>query len=271
MSDQKIKIAIAGVSGRLGRAIAAEAIRAPDLDLTGGMVSSDSSHLDQDLGDLAGTGFLGVETVVSFEQAVSQAQVVIDATSAKVTASIAPRLADLGGRALVTGVTGLDADQQAGLKAAAEKIPVLQASNFSLGVALVERLVAEAARALRSEQYDLEIVETHHKRKLDAPSGTAITLGEAAAQARNVALDAVAQFDRPRQGAQRPVGAIGFSAVRGGGVVGEHEARFISAFEEVAVSHRAFDRVIFAQGAMHAARWISDKPAGFYTMQDVLG
>lgn len=271
MSDDKLKIAIAGVSGRLGRAIAAETIRSADLDLVGGMVSSDSSHIDQDLGDLAGTGFLGVDTVVAFEQAADPAQVVIDATSAKVTASIAPRLGELGGRALVTGVTGLDAEQQAALESAAKTIPVLQASNFSLGVALMERLVAEAARALSADLYDLEIVETHHKRKLDAPSGTAITLGEAAAKARGAVFDRVAQYERARQGASRPVGTIGFSAVRGGGVVGEHDARFLSAFEEVSVSHRAFDRIVFAQGAMHAVRWIADKPAGFYTMQDVLG
>ena len=177
----------------------------------------------------------------------------------------------MGNRALVTGVTGLDSDQQAALEHAAEIIPVLQASNFSLGVALVERLVAQAARALTDEQFDLEIVETHHKRKADSPSGTALSLGHAAATARGVKLDDVAQYTRPRQGGHRPVGAIGFSAIRGGGIVGEHEARFLSAFEDVSISHKAYDRFIFAQGALAAARWIKGKAPGLYTMQDVLG
>jgi len=271
MPDTKLPIAIAGVSGRLGRAIASETITATDLELVGGIVNSDSAHLDEDLGELTGSGFLGVSTVVALEDAADQAQVLIDCTQPHVTAAIAPRLAIMGHRALVTGVTGLDATQQAALEEAAATIPVLQASNFSLGVAVVERLVAQAARVLDPAHYDLEIIETHHKRKADAPSGTALSLGEAAAEARDVSLHDVAQFERPRQDGNRPLGAIGFSAVRGGGIVGEHQVRFLSAFEEISINHRAFDRFIFAHGALEAARWVTTQKPGLYSLQDVLG
>ncbi|MCR9128949.1 MAG: 4-hydroxy-tetrahydrodipicolinate reductase [Alphaproteobacteria bacterium] len=271
MTDIQLKASIAGASGRLGRAIAAELIRRSDTALTGAMVGADSVHLGADIGELAGLPWCGVTAVVSLEEACAGSDVLIDASAPHVTAAIATRLAETGGTAFVTGVTGLSEDQQAAVQAAASAIPVLQASNFSLGVAVLERLVAEAARALADTEFDLEISETHHRGKADSPSGTALSLGRAAAAARGVALDDVAAFERPRTGARRPVGEIGFSAVRGGGVVGEHEARFLSRFEELTVSHRAFDRHIFARGAVEAALWIKGKPAGLYTMQDVIG
>jgi 4-hydroxy-tetrahydrodipicolinate reductase len=271
MADIKLKAAVCGVSGRLGRTIAHQLITRGDTALTGGMVSPSSVHLGSDLGELAETGFFGVDAVVALGEAVAGANILIDVSAPAVVAAVAEQLAERGGAGLVTGTTGLDADQQARLEAAARTIPVLQASNFSLGVAVVERLVAEAARALSAEQFDLEIVETHHKRKADAPSGTAISLGRAAARARGDRFEAVAQFDRPRTGGSRPMGTIGFAALRGGGVVGEHEARFLSAFEEVTVSHRAFDRFLFARGAVEAALWLKDREPGLYSMQDVLG
>jgi len=271
MSDIQLRAAVCGVSGRLGRAIAAHLINRPDTGLTGAMVGADSVHLGADAGEIAGLAWCGVEAVVSLEDACEGSDVVIDASAPHVTAAIATRLAEAGGKGLVTGVTGLSQDQQASIEAAASAIAVLQASNFSLGVAVLERLVAEAARALADTEFDLEISETHHRGKADSPSGTALSLGRAAAKARGADLDDVAAFERPRTGARRPVGEIGFSAVRGGGVVGEHEARFLSRFEELSVSHRAFDRQIFARGAVEAALWLKDKPAGLYTMQDVIG
>ena len=234
------------------------------------MVSADSVHLGADIAELAGLTYCGLEAVVSLEDASAGARVVIDATTAKVTAAMAPRLAEAG-IALVTGVTGLSQAEQEAVADAAQSIPILQASNFSLGVAVVERLVAQAARALAESQFDLEIVETHHRRKTDQPSGTALSLGRAAAKARDRTLDGVASFSRSRTDARRPVGEIGFASLRGGGVVGEHAARFLSAYEEVSIAHRAFDRHIFARGAVEAALWIADKPAGLYTMQDVIG
>ncbi|PWE18383.1 4-hydroxy-tetrahydrodipicolinate reductase [Marinicauda salina] len=270
-SAQTLNIAVIGASGRLGRLVLAEAIRRPGLRLVGGMVSSDSINLDADLGELAGLSYLGLSTVSALEEAIDGADIVIDVSAPKVTAAIAGRLAAGGGPALVTGVTGLDAGQRDTLRAASEHMAVLHARNFSLGVAVMERLVGEAAAALKADQFDLEIVETHHKRKADAPSGTALTLGEAAAAGRGEPFDSVARFEPPHGDGRGPIGTIGFAAVRGGGVVGEHAVRFLGAMEEVAISHRAFDRAIFAKGAIEAALWLRGKPAGFYTMADVAG
>ncbi len=267
---EALKACVTGVSGRLGRAIAGELIRRGDTELVGGMVSSDSVHIETDVGELAGEGFIGLQTCVSLEEAVSGADVVIDASAPHVTVAIAERLAAAGGPALATGVTGFDADQEAILAEAAKSLPLLQASNFSLGVAVVEHLIAEGAKRLASEHYDLEITEAHHKHKVDAPSGTALTLGKAAATARGDVFDRVALYERPRTAERRPMGAIGFTAVRGGGIMGEHTARFLAEAEEITVGHRAMDRVIFARGAVEAALWLKNQTAGFYTMQDVI-
>lgn len=271
MTDPALRACVTGASGRLGSAIAAELIRRGDTALTGAMVSSDSVHLGADVGELTGLPWVNLATTVSLEEASAAAEVVIDASAPLVTAAIASRLAASGGKAFVTGVTGLSDEQQAAVEAAAASIPVLQASNFSLGVAVVERLVSEAARALSKADFDLEICETHHRGKADSPSGTALSLGRAAAAARGLDFEDVSVFERPRSGARRTVGEIGFAALRGGGVVGEHEARFLSRLEEVTISHRAFDRHIFARGAVEAALWVKDRPAGLYTMQDVIG
>lgn len=271
MSETPLNICISGVSGRLGRAIAHEVLRRIDTRLTGALVSADSVHRGADAGEIAGRGYIGLEAGVSLEACCAGADMVIDASQPAFTAAMATRLASAGGPGLVTGVTGLTGEQQQALEAAARHIPVLQASNFSLGVAVLERLAAEAAKLLPAGEFDLEIVETHHRAKPDAPSGTALSLGRAAARARGADFEAAAAFSRPRTGGARPAGEIGFSAVRGGGVVGEHEARFLASFEEISVTHRAFDRFIFARGAVAAAIWLKGRPAGLYSMQDVLG
>ena len=271
MTRPALPICIAGVSGRLGRRIAAEILERSDVELVGGMVSSDSAHLGADLGEIAGRTWLGRSAKVALEDACAGAAVVIEVSAPAVTAAIARRLADRGKVALVTGTTGLSRDDQDAVARAAEVIPVLQASNFSLGVALAERLVAQAARALDPDRFDLEIVEAHHNRKVDLPSGTALSLGRAAAQARGQAFGEVAVFHRSGPDSRRRHGDIGFASLRGGGVVGEHSARFISDLEEVVISHQAFDRAVFARGAVEAALWLADKPVGIYSMQDVLG
>jgi 4-hydroxy-tetrahydrodipicolinate reductase len=271
MSDTPLKVCVAGVSGRLGRTIAHELLRRMDTTLSGALVSADSVHRGADVGEIAGRGYIGLEAGVSLEESCSGADVVIDASQPAFTAAMAARLAEAGGPGLVTGVTGLTAEQQGVVEGAARLIPVLQASNFSLGVAVLERLAGQAAKLLPEGEFDLEIVETHHRAKPDAPSGTALSLGRAAARARGVDFDAAAAFSRPRTGGARPAGEIGFSVVRGGGVVGEHELRFLAAFEEISVTHRAFDRFIFARGAVTAALWLKGRPAGLYSMQDVLG
>ncbi|MEZ5566100.1 MAG: 4-hydroxy-tetrahydrodipicolinate reductase, partial [Gammaproteobacteria bacterium] len=191
-------------------------------------------------------------------------------TAPGATARHASACAD-GGQALVVGTTGLGSAEIAALKAAASRIPVLYARNMSLGVAVLTELARQAARLLDAG-YDVEIAETHHRHKKDAPSGTALQLGEAVASARGWKLGDVAVFDRPRMAtAARPVEAIGFSSLRGGGVIGDHTVMLAGAEEVLELTHRATDRVVFARGALRAAEWLVGKPAGLYTLSDVLG
>lgn len=271
MKSQPLKAAVIGASGRLGRLIMAELIRRPDFELVAGVVRHDSVMLGADLGELAGTSLAGRETSVSMLEAADAADVVIDVSSPVASAAFARQITERGGPPFVCGVTGLDEAQSAMLAEAAKTIPVLYARNFSLGAAVMGWLTAQAARLLPPEQFDLEIVETHHRRKADAPSGTALSVAEGAARARGLTLEDQAIFGRPRQGSTRPVGAIGFSALRGGGAVGEHSALFLGAFEELEVRHRANDRFIFARGAVEAAGWITTQQPGLYGIGDMLG
>ncbi len=176
-----------------------------------------------------------------------------------------------GGPALVIGSTGFSDAEIARVEAAAARIPILRAGNFSLGVNMLMGMVAQAARALPAESYDIEIFEAHHRRKVDAPSGTALMLGEAAAEGRGVGLAQMARRTRDGITGARPVGEIGFSVMRGGGIVGEHSVSFIAEDEILTFSHSARDRGLFARGAVEAAIWLAGKPAGAYDMQDVLG
>jgi 4-hydroxy-tetrahydrodipicolinate reductase len=171
--------------------------------------------------------------------------------------------------ALVCGTTGLDANQRGQLQEAACEIPVLYAANFSLGVAVLTKLLREAASAL--PDWDLEIVEAHHARKVDAPSGTALVLGRAAASARGQDFDAVADFARHGHTGARAKGAIGFASIRAGEIVGEHTAMLATQDERIELTHRAYDNTIFARGALQAAAWLAGKPAGAYSIDDVIG
>jgi 4-hydroxy-tetrahydrodipicolinate reductase len=170
--------------------------------------------------------------------------------------------------ALVSGTTGLDARQWAELDAAAADIPILHAANFSLGVAVLARALRDAAAAL--PDWDLEIVEAHHARKVDAPSGTALALGRAAAEARNKKFDEVAVLSREGRIGMRSAAAIGFASIRAGDIVGEHTAILATEGERLELIHRATDRAIFARGALAAAAWLAGKPAGAYSLDDVL-
>lgn len=172
------------------------------------------------------------------------------------------------GVALVSGTTGLDAAQRKRVGFAARKTPVLCAANFSLGVAVLTRLLGEAARALPG--WDLEIFEAHHARKVDAPSGTALALGRAAATARGQDFDAVAVTGRHGHTGPRAPGTIGFASLRAGGIVGEHTAYLVGHDERIELTHRAYDSAIFARGALAAAAWLAGKPAGAYSIQDVV-
>jgi 4-hydroxy-tetrahydrodipicolinate reductase len=209
--------------------------------------------------------------LVEVDEALAAADVVIDFTIASASAALAERCAARGGPALVIGSTGFSDAEIARVEAAAARIPILRAGNFSLGVNMLMGMVAQAARALPAESYDIEIFEAHHRRKVDAPSGTALMLGEAAAEGRGVGLAQMARRTRDGITGARPVGEIGFSVMRGGGIVGEHSVSFVSDEEILTLSHSARDRGLFARGAVEGARWLAGRPAGAYDMMHVLG
>jgi len=212
-----------------------------------------------------------VEPLVAREAACSLADVVIDFTTPAASVELAEICAGNGGPRLVLGATGFDADQIARIDAAARKIAIVRAGNFSLGLNLVLGFVEQAARVLGPDDYDIEVFEAHHRHKVDAPSGAALMLGAAAARGRGVDLDKVAQRGRDGITGARTPGDIGFSVMRGGGIVGEHSVTFAAEDEVLTLSHSARDRSLFARGAAAAARWVAGRPPGAYDMRDVLG
>lgn len=201
----------------------------------------------------------------------SLCDVIIDFSTADASVELAQICAARGGPALVIGSTGLTPDQDAEILKAAEKIAIVRSGNFSLGLNILIGLVEHAAQRLDSQDWDIEILETHHRRKVDAPSGTALMLGEAAANGRDVDLDAVRAAPWDGITGEREAGKIGFASLRAGGVIGEHTVLFASDDETVTLSHSAIDRSLFAKGAVAAAAWVRTRPPGLYDMQDVLG
>lgn len=201
----------------------------------------------------------------------SLCDVVIDFSTAEASAALATRAAELGGPALVIGSTGFSDEQDAAIRAAAEKIAIVRSGNYSLGVNILIGLVEHAAQRLDPREWDIEIIEAHHRLKVDAPSGTALMLGEAAANGRNVELADVRS--KPYDGitGEREDGKIGFASVRAGGIVGDHTVLFGSPSETLTLSHQAIDRSLFARGAVAAAAWVRTRKPGLYDMQDVLG
>jgi 4-hydroxy-tetrahydrodipicolinate reductase len=237
--------------------------------IVGAVEREGSPAVGQDLGDIAGLGPIGVVVDTRFESAIALADVVIDLSSPQVTGAVvgAARAAK---KPLVCGTTGLGDDGVALFDAAATEIPVLYASNLSLGVAVMTALVQQAARAL-GQNYDVEIVEMHHRDKVDAPSGTALSLARAAAESLGLGQPEPFCFGREGHTGKRPNSHIGIHAVRGGGVFGEHTVIFADRHERVEITHRASSRALFAQGAIKAARFLAARPPGRYTMTDVLG
>ncbi|OXE36418.1 MAG: 4-hydroxy-tetrahydrodipicolinate reductase [Phenylobacterium zucineum] len=252
---QPVRIALAGALGRMGLALEAALLEREDLIMTGKF-------------DRPGSTGPGLTTA---EAALSKADVVIDFTTAEASTVLAETLAVKGGPAMVIGATGFTDAQAARLALAAKALPIVRTGNYSLGVNMLAGLVALAARALSPEAYDIEIFEAHHKRKVDAPSGTARLLGEAAAQARGQVLSEIAVRGRDGLTGPRRAGDIGFSVLRGGGIVGDHAVIFAAEDETITLSHSARDRSLFARGALEAARWLASRSPGEYDMQDVLG
>ncbi len=209
--------------------------------------------------------------LTQMDQALDESDVIIDFSSPAASEALAKAVAARGGPALVVGTTGLGEAEQAALLAASLRVAVVRSGNFSLGVNLLMGLVEQAARALSAQDWDIEVFEAHHRRKIDAPSGTALMLGEAAARGRSTPLDEVAVRARDGQTGPRPVGAIGFSVMRAGDIIGEHSVTFAADQEILTLAHSARDRGLFAKGAVAAAIWAVGRPPGLYDMMDVLG
>jgi 4-hydroxy-tetrahydrodipicolinate reductase len=253
------RIGIAGITGRMGHLLAEE-VRAAGAELTGGAGRAGSTN--------AAPG--GVSMLPDLGALVRASDVVIDFTNAA-TAQATAEVMAAAGKAWVLGSSGLSDVDETAVAEAARHIPVVYASNFSAGVNLVLALAERMGATLPAEQYDAEIVEMHHRQKVDAPSGTAIGIGRAVAKGRGVALNDVIESGRHGHTGARKTGAIGFAALRGGQVVGEHTLLFASGTEHIALTHRAFDRRVYATGAVRAALWLAARKPGLYSMMDVLG
>jgi 4-hydroxy-tetrahydrodipicolinate reductase len=254
-----VRIAVAGALGRMGQAVTT-VIQGRDDVVVAGLF---------DRPELAGRG-----DIATRDEAIETADVVIDFTTPDASCELAETAAGRGAPALVVGSTGFAPEHLQRLTAAARRLPVVCSGNFSVGVNVLVGLVEQAARLL-SPEYDIEVLEAHHRRKVDAPSGTALMLGNAAARGRNVDLGTMSERGRDGMTGVRGEGAIGFAVLRGGGIVGEHSVIFAAEDEIVTLGHSARDRTLFARGAVEAALWAAARAAehrpGLYDMQDVLG
>ena len=268
-----LKIGVLGASGRMGKMIIREVLEDPQVTLSGATVREGGPHKDKSLAEITGLPAASFTnemfSTISVEKLLENSDVVIDFTRPEVTVHNAYVAAAIG-RAIVIGTTGFTPEQKNMLAEAANHIPMVQAANMSVGVNLLQAVVELVAQTL-DPRYDIEIVEMHHRHKIDAPSGTALALGEAAAVGRQVSLKTRAVYDRKGNSGPRKKGDIGFAVLRGGDVVGEHTVLFAGEGERIEITHKATDRRIFAQGALVAAKWLSDQPPGRYSMKDVLG
>lgn len=255
-----IRIAIAGAAGRMGQAL----VRAADgaFTVVGGSERPGS--------DALGTGTGDWTISDSAAKAAQSADVWIDFTTPTASLDALELLKLTKIKAAIIGTTGLSQQQEQQVADHAKRIAIVRDRNFSLGVNLMIGLVEQVAARLKGG-WDIEITEGHHRRKVDAPSGTALMIGEAAARGRGAALNDIRVKPYDGQTGPRPDGAIGFSVIRGGGIIGDHDAAFISDEEILSINHRALDRAIFAKGALAAAKWAVDQKPGLYTMRDVLG
>ncbi len=266
------RVAIVGAAGRMGRMLV-RMVRSgstPGLELSGAVDVPGNPEIGRDAGLVAGVPELGVAVSADLGAAARGADVAVDFSGHEAVLANAAVLAEAG-VAWVLGTTGLSAEELAAVKKAAERVPVVMAPNMSLGINLLLTLLEEAAGALRGRGYDVEIVERHHRRKKDSPSGTALALGEAVARGYEWALDEVSVHGRGGLVGERPAEQIGFHAVRGGDIVGDHTVLFAADGECIEFSHRATSREAFARGALQAADWAVGRAAGLYTMRDVLG
>lgn len=263
-----VKVAILGCSGRMGRNLIEAAIEHKSIELVGGSVRKGSSFENFDLGELAGIGAIGQKTTTDY-QTLLAADVLIDFTSIESTLEHI-QWCKQHNKALVIGTTGFSDQQVEVVKNAGDEIPVILAPNTSVGVNLLFKLLEVTAKAI-GDYTDIEIFEAHHRFKKDAPSGTAVKMGQVIADTLGRDLNKVAVYGREGITDERKPETIGFATVRAGDIVGEHTAFFADIGERIELTHKASSRMTFALGAMRAAFWLSEAPAGYYDMQDVLG
>ncbi|MEJ2138810.1 MAG: 4-hydroxy-tetrahydrodipicolinate reductase [Gammaproteobacteria bacterium] len=264
-----LKIAVFGANGRMGRAVTRVVCASADAEIVGACTEPGHETVGQDVGELAGLGSIGVVITADAEEALAGADVAIDFTlPAAVPGNLAA--AKAAGTRLVMGTTGLTPEHVALLGETSESISILYGRNLSVGVNVFTELTRQAARYLDGD-WDVEITEAHHRYKLDAPSGTALQLGEAVADARGQNLSDVVVIGRNGHTGERPAGAIGMNSIRAGNIVGDHTVAFVSDTETVELTHHAVDRELFASGALRAARWLQGRGPGLYSMRDVLG
>lgn len=268
-TNSMIRIAILGASGRMGRTLLQLIADDDSLHLTGAATEPGDASVGQDAGTLIGFESFGVNVTEDPSQAVAEADVAIDFTLPAATPGNVAACIDKDVE-MIMGTTGLSPADFELLEKAGRKIAIVYGRNMSIGVNVITELARLAGRAL-GEGYDVEITEAHHRNKVDAPSGTALQLGEAVAEGRGVAFDDVACLGRTGEQGPRERGSIGFAAVRAGSIVGDHSIMIAGDEEIIEIGHRALDRTAFARGALRAARWVVDQSPGLYSMNDVLG
>lgn len=265
-----LKIGIAGCAGRMGQALFRQIAATPGCVVAGGSEVPGSPAVGNDVAVTAGLPPIGVSIVDNTDALFASCDAVLDFTVPVATVANA-KSAAAHRSILIAGTTGLTADDEAVLATAAKDTTIVYAANMSVGVNVLAQVVKQVAAMLGPEAFDIEVVEMHHRKKVDAPSGTALLLGRAAAVGRAVDLDTVAERGRDGITGARAEGAIGFASLRGGSVPGDHTVMFASDSERLELTHRAQDRSLFAAGAVRAALWAKDQPAGLYDMKDVLG
>ena len=263
-----MKIAIAGATGRMGKMLIETVLNTADAQLVGALEHSACSQLGQDAGAFLGK-VTGVVISDDIAQALSDAEFLIDFTRPEGT-MVHLAVAQKTGTKLIIGTTGFTGEQIEGLKSASKKIAIVFAPNMSVGVNATFKLLEIAAKML-NEGYDIEIIEAHHRHKVDAPSGTALRMGEVIADALGEKLDDVAVYAREGHTGERKEGSIGFATIRGGDIVGDHTVLFAGEGERIEISHKSSSRQSYAQGALRAARFLQTQHSGLYDMQDVLG
>ena len=265
-----MRLVVTGASGRMGKALIRAIADNPATVLSGAIVREGSPLIGQDAGEMAGTGKNGVLLSADPLPVFAEAEGVLDFTT-PATTLIYAALAAQARIVHVIGTTGCSEEDEEKIRAAARHATIIKSGNMSLGVNLLSALVEQAARALPPSAFDIEILEMHHKHKVDAPSGTALLLGEAAAEGRNINLSDHSVRVRDGHTGTREDGTIGFATLRGGSVIGEHSVMFAGASERITLTHQAQDRSVFAEGAVAAGLWARGKKPGLYSMRDVLG